>query len=216
MAAFDASSSSSSGFSSSLTFSHTCTGSDRALFVAVCTQFAVSGVTYDDVPLTAVESGDARQRLYALLAPSTGTHNIVVSNDLGEVSAVAASYTGVDQTTGYDNVTSSATGGDTPSISVTSATGNLVVGMSTFADTGSQSQSAGADQTSRGSITANAHYVMLSDEPGASSVTHSYTRAGAFYYHQRIVAVNVLAADEGPPPPASIPAMGRFRIAMPR
>jgi hypothetical protein len=215
MAAFDASSTAQSAFSSSLTFSHTCSGADRVLFVAVNTG---SGVTYNGVSMTAVETGDADKRLYALVAPASGTHDVVVSlPSPAAILAVAASYTGVDQVSPYDGVQASATGDTSPSVTVTSSTGNLVVGMSAVGDIGGLAlQTAGAGQTSRGSLAEGQQYLILSDEAGAASTTHSYTRASGFFYSQRIVAVNVLAADEGPPPPASIPAMGRFRTAMPR
>jgi hypothetical protein len=196
--AFDASSNATTGFGDNLTWSHTCTGADRALFVAVAVAGSptISGVTYNGIAMTAVETGDAEVRLFGLLNPATGSNNIVASfSGLDAAAAVAASYTGVDQTTGWNNVVASATGNGSPSISVTSATGNLVVGASLYLDLSGQSvQTVGADQTSRGSVASGASYAILSDEAGAASTTHSYTRDGAFYYTQRIVAVNVIAA----------------------
>lgn len=199
--AFDASANGSVTFDVTLTFAHTVSGSDRLLLVAVLCNpnSAITGVTYNGVSMTAVETGDALIRLYALVNPATGSNNVVVTTDVdNEIVAIAASYTGVDQSTPYDGTQASATGDGSPSVSVSSATDNMVVGMSGYVDASGQTvQSAGAGQTSRGSIEENGHYVILSDEAGAASVTHSYTRNGAFYYNQRIIGINVRAAGGG-------------------
>jgi hypothetical protein len=201
--AFDASANGQTNFSATLTFAHTCAGSDRALFVAVCANNnrTISGVTYSGVAMTAVETGSAFIRLYALAAPATGANNVVVTLDAPDVCVgISASYTGVDQSTPYDGVQASAAGDGAPTLTVTSATGNLVVGMSGYIDGNGQTvQAAGAGQTSRGTLEETGHYDALSDEPGAASTTFSYTRSGAFYYAQRIVAVNVIAAGAAGP-----------------
>lgn len=195
---FDAAANGQTAFGTTLTYSHTVSGTDRALFVAVVVGggVAISGVTYNGVAMTAVETGSTTYRLFALAAPATGANDVVVTAASAEVIvAVSASYNGVDQVTPYDGVQASATGDGSPSVTVTSATDNLVVGMSGYGDSVGQSvQTAGAAQTSRGSLEENGNYLILSDEPGAASTTHSYTRNGAFYYSQRIVAVNVIAA----------------------
>jgi len=99
---------------SSLMWSHTASGSNRALVVGVMARdptgadTSVSSVTYNSVAMTAVRNdlvsfGDpARTSLYILAAPATGTHTIVVTF-AGTVDSLAAgaaiSLTGVDQTT---------------------------------------------------------------------------------------------------------------------
>jgi hypothetical protein len=197
MAAFDASSTAQSAFGSSLTFSHTCSGSDRVLFVAVAVGngVAITNVTYNGVEMTAVETGAVDRRLYSLVAPATGANNVVVTlPSPTEILAVASSYTGVNQSTPWDGAQVSTTGDTSPSVTVTSASGNLVVGMSNYSDVSGQAlQTAGADQTSRGNLAENTQYLILSDEAGAASTTHSYTRASGFFYAQRLVAVNVIA-----------------------
>ena len=214
---FDAATTAQTAFNVTLTWSHTTSGTDRALFVAVTANESISGVTYNGVSMTAVETGETHIRLYALANPATGANNVVVTTSGGDgaIVAVAASYTGVDQTTAYDGVQASLTGGTAPSVTVTSATDNLVVGMSGVKDnSGHAVQTAGAGQTSRGSITQDGAYVILSDEAGAASVTHSYTRTDGAFYSQNIVGVNVIAAAGGggatPHGPFGLPFHGPF------
>lgn len=106
--ATDASSlTSSGGYSNSLTISHTVAGADRLLLVGVHCRSAtadVTGVTYNGVAMTLQgtneNSGVVGMQWYSLVAPATGTHDVVVS--LGSYklfSVIVYSLTGVDQTT---------------------------------------------------------------------------------------------------------------------
>lgn len=91
---------------SSLTFSHTCSGSDRVLILDIYWGAArtVSGVTYAGVAMTEVVApldtgGNERHGMYYLIAPATGANNVVItlSGTTGIV-GIASSYTGADQT----------------------------------------------------------------------------------------------------------------------
>jgi hypothetical protein len=92
--------------SSPATFSHTCTGSDRILFVAAAsnTSETVTGVTYNGVSMTEVDSvtAGATQHLFYLVAPATGANNVVVSTSGSVAVGSSVSYTGVDQTSPID------------------------------------------------------------------------------------------------------------------
>lgn len=111
--AFDSASSGEIASSTTLTVAHTCTGSDRVLFVAVFDAGFVSGVTYNGVALTLGKSqtiwyGGATAKIYYLINPSSGTNNIVLSRPTaGGMRLAAASYTGagnsIDATTGNTN-----------------------------------------------------------------------------------------------------------------
>lgn len=103
--AFDASSEGSAG-ASSLTFSHTTSGSNRILWCGtyVSDSATVSGVTYNSVAMTSagtavLDADGRRQYLWYLLAPATGANNVVVSATPGSpnIRAVCASYTGAQQ-----------------------------------------------------------------------------------------------------------------------
>ena len=102
----DAISQGASNGQSTLTFSHTCSGSDRILFVSLGqgASNSASGVTYNSTAMTRVNTQNVsgttfmNMSIWYLVAPSTGANNIVVTNGgTGFNWALASSYTGVDQ-----------------------------------------------------------------------------------------------------------------------
>lgn len=99
--AFDAATDS-SVTGTSLTFSHTCTGSDRVLFVAMqYVSNTITGVTYNGVSMTleVQRNGTNRAAIYSLINPATGANNVVVSSSSSQqMQACAMSYTGANQT----------------------------------------------------------------------------------------------------------------------
>lgn len=92
--------------STSLTWSHTCTGSDRFLVVGIKLYGTndITGITYAGVAMTHIGSEDVpgeatKSVLYGLTAPATGANNIIISRtSSGHIVASGASYTGVSQT----------------------------------------------------------------------------------------------------------------------
>lgn len=131
--------------STSLTFAHTCTGSDRFLVVGMKLygDNDITSVTYNSVAMTHIGTvallGEGnRAVLYGLTAPATGSNNVVISRtSSNHIVATAASYTGVSQTgqpeasgTDADNPASQTT----PAATVVSADAWLVgVGAAAFA-----------------------------------------------------------------------------------
>lgn len=83
--AFDAASGGFVNPDTSKTVSHTCSGTDRLLFVDVVgdgTSDFISGVTYNGVSMTLITKGQGSGRwLYSfyLIAPASGTHDIIAS-----------------------------------------------------------------------------------------------------------------------------------------
>jgi len=139
--AFDSSSVRSNSWvvGTSLTWSHTCTGSDLCLVVAVAiaAEFVnTTGVTYNGVAMTYVNivsnsPGNNGYALYYLSAPATGAHNVVVSfsGNTSYADGFACSYTGVKQTSNpEDNTTSTNSGGSsvTATLNVTTPNSWLV------------------------------------------------------------------------------------------
>ena len=133
--AFDASSirTQDSGGGTTSTWSHTCTGSDRILFVGVTvgTGMTVSGVTYNGVSMTQVATlalGGAvfnNGYIFRLVAPATGANNIVVTASADTfIYAAATSYTGVDQTTPIDVSGTNSTTGTSLGLSLTTTKDN--------------------------------------------------------------------------------------------
>jgi len=134
--AFDAKANS-SGSGTSLTYSHTCTGSNLILIVGFQTYKAaglgnvITGVTYNGVAMTQIgivtrNATDEFQYMYYLVSPATGAHNIVISasSSLDLIAASSASYTGSRQSGQPDSYVTSA---------VTSA-GSVTTTTNTIAD----------------------------------------------------------------------------------
>lgn len=103
------------GLSSSVTVSHTCTGNDRILFVAVHLQNTadadiLEGVTYNGIAMTqgikifhqlSPSNVATEEYIYYLINPNSGTHNIVATTSTPFDSLLRiqnASYTNVNQT----------------------------------------------------------------------------------------------------------------------
>ena len=96
-----------SASSNSLTYSHTCTGTNRYLLVCVKTSTTddVSGITYNSVSMTQIgkvqnPGGDSRWAyMYYLINPASGANNVVVStSDTPDfIIAKSTSFTGVKQ-----------------------------------------------------------------------------------------------------------------------
>lgn len=109
MIAYDATGSGGTASGTSISFSHTCSGSDRILFVGVSVRGisgrdSLTGVTYNGDALTLVDKSlntvdaDRYTYLYYMIAPDTGAHNVVVSvSETAAITGVSQSYTGAHQ-----------------------------------------------------------------------------------------------------------------------
>ena len=93
---------------SPVTGSHTCTGSDRVLFVGAkgAAGYATSA-TYNGSSMTRINDvqsgvGEYNLSLFYIIAPSTGSNTVSVSVASGSVGFTGSSYTGADQTTQPD------------------------------------------------------------------------------------------------------------------
>jgi len=160
------------------TFAHTvAVQDDRILIVSTAGTFntAVTGVTYNGDSLIQIESALTVSNLevsaWYMLAPDTGTHNVVVTMaSFPNSASTATSYYGVKQQA--PEATSNATGtGTALSDAVTTITSNAWVVDSAFNASGTLA--VGAGQTERGS----GRYQSVSTEPkvSAGSVTMSWT-----------------------------------------
>lgn len=129
----------------SLTFSHTTSGTNRILFVYVqlnSTTDALTGVTYAGTSLTFINKNTDPTNgywgyLYYMVAPATGTNNVVVSLSSSVLLwAYSASYTGASQTGQPDaNITNTATTGTSITTSLTTVANNawIVTGARNYA-----------------------------------------------------------------------------------
>lgn len=156
--AFDASSVGTSNFSApaSISWSHTCSGTNRILFVVACSSNpdVVSGVTYNGVAMTKIGASVQNTNadwvsLWYLIAPATGANNVVVTgNSTSGLFGVSSSYTGALQTGQPD-----ASGGNATATSTTFSASATAVASNCWAIlgvvTGNSSVSAGSGTTLR-------------------------------------------------------------------
>lgn len=117
--------------SSSQTYAYTVgTGSNRILFVGVVANVSITGVTYGGMAMTFISSSqngsDLTAYLYYLIAPASGSNNVIVSaGSSGVILSGAVSYSGASQTGVPDaSHTAIATGVTSWSDSVTTVADN--------------------------------------------------------------------------------------------
>lgn len=157
---FDAATVATSVVSTTLTYAHTCTGSDRIIFVAVqgiISTDTITGVTYNGVALTLVNKIQLPSwrfiYLWYLIAPATGANNVVVtSSSSGNIDSCCSSYTGVGQSGQPDNnATNNASAVTTITTTLTTIADNCWSVLAEANDVGGST--AGSGTTLRGSST---------------------------------------------------------------
>lgn len=124
----------------SLTWSHTCTGSNLVLIVGTSTESdtgghtaqTVSGITYNGVALTKIRSDyitDNGTELWYLVAPATGANNIVVTMTavVDGLFGAGLSFTGVDQSNPIDNHAGTTTTGTSISQALTTNVADAMI-----------------------------------------------------------------------------------------
>jgi hypothetical protein len=147
----------------------------------------VAMVTYQGLPLTFLgarnnDDNTTRVELWYRVAPPTGTGNVVVfRTGADEIMAGAVTLTGVHQTAplgSFVSAASTGSGSTNPSVTLTSAVGDLVVDA--VVAKGSTSLTPAAGQTQhRNADYAGEYDGAGSTEPGAASVTMSWTKTAA-------------------------------------
>ncbi len=181
----------------SLTWSHTvASGTDRLLVVELAIDglgAGVSSVTYGGVAMTQIGRGTGNHavEIWGLVNPTVGTANIVVS--FGGTTAAAGgatSFNGVNQSTPFGTFVSATGTGTAASVTVASATGDLVIDAQYWKLNTANVN--GAGQTTQWSQ-ANASMLGGSTtETGAASVTMSGSSASSSQWE--IGAVSIKAA----------------------
>lgn len=167
--------------SSPLTWSHPCTGSNRALFVPITGEVtAITGVTYNGVALTKLITTDFNGSLgylevWGLLNPASGANNVSVawtgSKYLG---ASAASYNGVAQfglpdASNYTDIAGVSSSDITTSVTTTAAI--TWIFSATYANI--VDPTAGTNQTARGTTATRG--TLLGDTNANQTPAGSYS-----------------------------------------
>jgi hypothetical protein len=184
-------------------WSHTVgSGSNRLLTVILTTwNDCVSGVTYGGVAMTQVAKrlfgatlSDV-EYIYALVAPTSGAATVQVTSTAGLTGRIGAvDWTGVDQATPTSGGTGAAATTNTPTVSVTSAAGDVVLGGMSCDQGSSGTPTMGAGQTQLWAFqfVAAGETSAASYEDGGTTVTHSYGLAASKEW--ALAAVNLKAA----------------------
>lgn len=190
----------------SLTWSHTCTGTNLLLTAGVAAGVpgtdttVTTTVTYNGIAMTSAGKIHSNNdihgyvELFYLVAPPTGANTVAVTaNTAVALECGSVSFTGVDQSNPVAGATTSFGFSTAPSITVSSATDNMVVdaACSGSAITGSGKTSRWIQNLNGGSGAGNG---AQSTAAGAGSVTMSYTAGNDWW---GMVAMSVVAA---PPP----------------
>ncbi len=162
------------------TWSHTCSGSDRIIFVQTLTDGNnVSGVTYGGVAMTRVygQTTDFYSTIYALPNPATGANNVVVTCSVAQnIIPMSVSYTGAKNE--VPTISNTGSGSSPLSVSVTTTADNSWL-LGYVRKTTSGTITAGAGTTLRASDTTYGLYTCDSGAPttpaGSDSLNITYT-----------------------------------------
>lgn len=181
--AFDNSAQGGSAGASSVTYAHTCTGSNLVLIVFVkifSTSDRVTGVTYNGVSMARIAfAQDAYNRwsyVYMLGNPATGSNNVVTSlSSSSGINVTSHSYTGC-KTTGLPDVlgTTLITASSTVTTSLTTATDNSWL-VGSYND--SRTYVAGSGTTQR-QVAVFSDVLNSFDSNGAKSPIGTYSLEG--------------------------------------
>lgn len=181
--AADASGGSSGGAATTASYSHTCTGSDRALYAAISLDGAgtpAATATYNSVSMTkkAEIAGQQGLSFFRLAAPATGANTVTINWTGSFVWASASeSFTGVDQTT-IDTAasTTEAATGTAVTKNVSSASGDMTIdALSLNAGTTAGSTPDAGQSSSEQGAAAAATMCGISWEVGAATVAMGWS-----------------------------------------
>lgn len=201
------------GTSTGTTLSHTCSGSDRVLYVAIAFDTygggspTISGITYNGVAMAPVDDaggGGAGRRIYVyrLTAPATGVNDIIITWPSTAIQAWVASIslTGADQTTPEtDVVIGEDTSADISTPAITSSETDLCLSFAYLNNAVIGDITEGADQTLEEEESGGGVLWISSKAGAAPNQSMSWTNASEAY---GLVALSV--AESAPAATASI------------
>lgn len=217
--AVDAASSSACTSCTSLTWSHTTSGTNRGLTVGGSyfdSDSAITGITYAGAAMTAVASsfadnGNYSAEHYALIAPATGANNVVItaSVTMTELNGGAISFTDANQTTLVGTAVTAIGTSTTPSVAASSAANEIVVDNVIIAHNGTFS--VGAGQTQRWNAIGGAGWSKYggSTEPGGPTTTMSWTNSTSQDWAISAVSIKPVAVAAGVVPSLLLMGVGQ-------
>ena len=159
----------------SLSVSHTCTGTQRILWAVVFTtgNDNITGVTYGGVSMTqAVKRTTASSQtiyLYYLIAPATGANNIVANcSGASNLTIQGMSFTGAQQSGVPDATGSADSSGTTASVTLTTIADNCFAVLGTRFNTGTRTVGAGMTAGGINTYPADGLYTTSAKTPAGS------------------------------------------------
>jgi len=192
--------------SGSPTVSHTCSGSDRVLYVLIAERYdtALTGVTYNGVALTSIHQANngnlSTTNVWRLIAPASGANNVVISQSAShDLAYTILSVTGADQSTPEGTLVSGTANSTSPSKTAVAVADDLIVDLLSWWRGASQNATVGAGQTSRSNQTLGSLGGAVSTEPGGASIVMSWTMSASAYWNHVAIPVKQVAAGGGGP-----------------
>ena len=167
------------------TFAHVVGENANFLVVGEChiVSPTISGITYAGVAMTQIDvkiQGNAYASFFYLVYPTPGNNNVVITlTGAQEGSAGAVSYRHVNAVNPIGTPVTAGNSSTSISAVVTSAEGELVVDTLGGRTTSGRTFTVGALQTERYNRTPTGRGSAGSSEPGASSVTMSWTQSNS-------------------------------------
>ncbi len=189
---------------STVSISHTTAGTDRLMLVGVSMNLGsgetVSSVAYNGDGLTLVDTeanGDARIEIWKLVNPDAVTDDVdvVLSRSADGTTVGVTTFTGVDQSTPLGTFASATGGSGSASVSVASATGELVFDTVAVDDSADYDLVPGGGQTQRWDLYGSEVSGGGSTEAGATSVTMSWTWSGSDAWSIGGISIKPVAGD---------------------
>ncbi len=164
------------------TRSHTCSGSNRLLMAHVAVNGQDSAtVKYNAVSMTLhtrFNISGRRHEIWYLVAPDTGTNNIVVTTgSAAEIAIAGTSFTEVNQSSPIGTTSDNSNSSTFVSVSSTVTSTGIAIDF-LLTDQNGSSQAADAGQTNARSFNGGNFDLGTSIETGAGSVTMGWTWTG--------------------------------------
>jgi hypothetical protein len=167
------------GITSSITWSHTCSGANRVLIVGAQIGSATDNATctYNGTSMTKYVffgGGTIQVVLFSLVAPDTGTHDIVLSRTGNAyIGGGAVSFTGADQTTPLENSNSASATTSSPTVDITCSAGQYIIDtVIKVSGSGTPTSGQGTNaeaQLSASNLSGGCHYIAYSATPQTMS-----------------------------------------------
>jgi len=177
--AFDTKTSATADDVTTVSWSHTTSGSDRLLIVNVYHRTTITSITYNGVGLTeigTINNADlgAKASMWRLINPASGSNTIQVNSSGGIFGeGVGISFTGVDQATPLGTHQKAGSYGSPATITVIGVTDGMIIDAMT---TGGGTITVGGGQTERHNVNYwNRHGASTSIETGSVAMDWTFS-----------------------------------------